>query len=268
MAIDILSYLMGQKTGGSGGGGGSTNVLSGTTAPTSALGSNGDMYLRYSQLPAGYTPLEYIQSTGSQYISTHYVPSVYTTVALKLNSQMIQESAIFGSEWALNGFFLMFYDAKFRWHSSDAVNSSTIAENTDYTVKADVSGFEVNGNRYATTPGGAVATPIRIFSTTTPGGGSASNTKGSFKLYYFSAYESGRLMLYMVPVKRNSDNALGLYDILGGEFYGNGGKGDFTAGPEQAYTYAPTVSAYAKVGGTWQELIGTDIDDIDLGGAV
>lgn len=264
MSFDLVSYTMGMASGG-GGGGGSTNVLTGTSAPASALGSNGDMYLQYSQLPAGYTPLEYIQSSGTQYISTRYIPSVYTTVALKLNSQMIQDSAIFGSEWALNGFFLMFYDAKFRWHSSDAVNSYTITENTDYTVKANVTGLEVNGTRYAATPGGAVATPIRIFSTTTPGGGSSSNRKGSFKLYYFSAYESGRLMLHMIPVKRNSDNALGLYDLLGGEFYGNGGTGNFTAGPEHAYTYAPIVSAYAKVEGAWQELIGTDINDIRLG---
>lgn len=264
MCFDLVSYAMGMANG-TGGGGGSTNVLSGTAAPASELGSNGNIYLQYSQLPADYTHLEYIQSNGSQYIDTHYIPTVYTTVALKLNPQVIQDSAIFGSEWALNGFFLMFYDAKFRWHSSDAANSATITENMDYTVKADVSGFDVNGTPYASTEGAPVARPIRIFSTTVPGGGSSSNRKGSFKLYYFSAYESGRLMLCMVPVKRNSDNALGMYDILGGEFYGNGGTGDFTAGPEQAYTYAPTVSAYAKVGGTWQELVGTDINDINLG---
>lgn len=264
--FDIVSYLLGTLNGeGGGGGGGGVTLLSGTSAPAAAQGSNGGIYLQYGTIPADYTLLEYIQSTGTQYIDTQYIPTVYTKVEMKLNPQVLQESAIFGSEWALNGFFMMFYEAMFRWHSATAVNSATISANTDYTVKADVSGFEVNGTRYATTAAAPVATAIRLFSTTTPGTGTASNTKGSYKLYYFSVYENETPTMRMLPVKRNSDNALGMYDIIGGQFYGNGGTGAFTAGPEQANSPTPIVATYAKVSGEWQVLIGTDIDDIDLG---
>ena len=100
--FDIVSYLMGKATGSGGG----VTILSGNTEPSAGQGNNGQIYLRY--LPNEYVPVEYIQSDGSQYIDTQYIPTVHTAAELKLNAQNIQESAILGSGWQINGFFLMF----------------------------------------------------------------------------------------------------------------------------------------------------------------
>ena len=240
--------------------GGGAAILSGTSEPTNARGSDGDLYLQYVELPTGYTRLNYIQSNGNQYIDTGYVPTQATSAKLKLNPQNVQESAILGSSWAMNGFFLMFYGARFRWHSGSAVDSTTITVDTDYVVEVSNTKLVVDGTAYNVTPGGVAQSAIRLFSTTVPGGSGASNTKGSFKLYSCEIYESGTREMALIPAKRNQDDAVGLYDIVGGAFYANGGSGSFTAGPED--THKEIMAAYLKVSGAWQPLIGSDISDV------
>lgn len=250
-----------------GGGGGSTNVLSGTSDPSASQGRNGAMYLKYIAVPSEYTRLEYIQSDGNQYIDTQYTPTALTSVELKLNPQNVQESAILGANWAMNGFFLMFYQSKFRWHSGSSADSGTVAVNTDYVVEVSNTSLTVDDATYGVSSGSVIQQPIRLFSTTIAGGSGASNTKGRYKLYYCNIYENGVLVMSLLPAKRKSDDEIGLYDSVGGNFYINGGSGNFVAGAEIATSEKPITSAYAKVNGAWQDLIGTDISDIDLGGS-
>lgn len=49
---------------------------------------------------------------------------------------------------------------------------------------------------------------------------------------YLKAYKNGALVLHLVPVKRNRDNVLGLYDLVAHKFYTNTGTGSFIAGTE------------------------------------
>ena len=240
--------------------GGGATILSGTDAPAAAQGSNGNMYLQYEELPSGYTRLEYIQSDGSQYIDTGYVPTRSTSAKLKLNPQNIQESAILGASWDMGGFFLMFYSSKFRWHSASSADSAAITTNTDYVVEVRNTRMIVDGTEYPVSAGNVAQSAIRLFSTTNAGGSGASNTKGSFKLYYCDIYEDGSRAMAFIPAKRNSDDAVGLYDIVGGSFYTNGGSGAFAAGSE--VTERPVTAAYVKVSGAWQSLIGSDINDV------
>ena len=50
--------------------GGSGDILSGTTPPASSLGNNGDVYKRYFPIPSNVTFVEYLESSGTQYINT------------------------------------------------------------------------------------------------------------------------------------------------------------------------------------------------------
>ena len=58
-----------------------------------------------------YTRLNYIESTGAQYIDTGVAPTTNMKLIINLTpiSSSMSEHAIFGSTWAANGFFLMFY---------------------------------------------------------------------------------------------------------------------------------------------------------------
>ena len=48
----------------------------------------------------------------------------------------------------------------------------------------------------------------------------------------FSIYESGLLEHELVPARRASDGAVGMYDTVGGTFLANSGSGAFKAGSE------------------------------------
>ena len=57
-------------------------------------------------------------------------------------------------------------------------------------------------------------------------------------------YNNGTLVRDFVPVKRNSDGAIGMYDTVTKAFFANAGTGTFTAGPNVANTDVPA-------NGTW-----------------
>lgn len=50
------------------------------------------------------------------------------------------------------------------------------------------------------------------------------------KLYKLKLWADGELVRWFVPCKRNADNVLGLYDVVNNQFYTNSGSGSFTGG--------------------------------------
>ena len=54
---------------------------------------------------------------------------------------------------------------------------------------------------------------------------------GKFRLYSSQLYDNGVLFQNLIPAKRNSDNAVGMWDTVSKTFFENAGTGDFGAGP-------------------------------------
>ena len=98
------------------------------------------------------------------------------------------------------------------------------------------------------------ATTMKLFgSGRNPGSGAV--TTSYTRIYYFDTYNNGVCIQKLVPVKRLSDNVLGLYDVITGIFLTNAGSGTFTAGPN--ITITGTVydsSGYRNNGETVGEL--------------
>ena len=73
-------------------------------------------------LPDGYTPVEYIQSSGTQYID----PKVSAKNISKMDTGLIALSnglsidPIYGADWSTQGYFLIFYQNNLRFHSNGA----------------------------------------------------------------------------------------------------------------------------------------------------
>jgi len=59
----------------------------------------------------------------------------------------------------------------------------------------------------------------------------ATSRVGAFKVYSFKMWDGDTLVRNMVPVQRDSDDEIGMYDLMHGVFYPNAGTGTFTAGP-------------------------------------
>lgn len=258
--------------GGSGGSGGSTNVLSGTTAPTAAQGNNGTMYLQYSD--AG------LKNATGQYINTGYSGkdnSRYVIDFMLSEGQTIKYPTPFGARSAPsavnNASYLHLgngsnytsgYVAWGNYQETTSLGASAIiGKRTIIELSKSAYAYTVDGQRTEIPiTGGTVTdtTPIGIFSAICNGSLLQDVGISGMVLYSFAIYESDTLVHRYVPALDSNDVAC-VYDEVTSQYIYHSGGGTLEYIPEGSIS-----DTYAKVNGTWQELIGTDINDIDLGG--
>lgn len=190
----------------------------------------------HTKLPAGYTELEYIQSSGTQYIDTEVVPSttLIAEITFACESNGIAENAIFGSAWSVSGYFFMVYSEinGFRWHScggyADAVVSDVTAKHIAICQKGKLT---LDGMEYTFSASGSDSTnAVRLFGVTSNEGYTGA-ANGIYKLYRCKMHNGDTVYRDFIPSK-NASGTIGLYDIVNDVFYTNAGTGTFTAGAE------------------------------------
>ena len=199
-----------------------------------------------SRLPEGYTEVEYIKSSGTQYIDTGVKPSTSLTFSIDfyIGSLKSATTCLFGNLARPGSYNIQYREF--------ITNTSTlrIAYNKqffDFVTKMKVGRHTAALNAYTKRASFDNET-ISIKPDETPsfsGNGNialfANNSKGtieqyaSIRLYSCQIYSqsSGPTYTYyrdFVPCIDPS-GAVGLYDLLGKKFYRNNGTGSFTAGP-------------------------------------
>ena len=205
-------------------------------------------------LPSEYQQLEYIESTGTQYIDT----GVGNTIGFKaeltgiLTNKTNSVPTIIGCSLGENkrSFFDINEQGYWRIGIGTSYTASTMLAQINQKNEFEVS--TISGNAYIKLNGTYISQKtdsyigtsynIYLFSRNNVGSLSAS-TFSSIKLYNLKLYnELEVLQRNFVPckttttvtdVKGNSCTAgtVGLYDMVTGEFYTNDGTGTFTAGP-------------------------------------
>ena len=196
-------------------------------------------------LPSGYTQLEYIESTGTQYISTGITPTENTKVVIEFNSSS-SSGVVFGQDsgYKVNAFMFAMTVVVFDSTKKDI----SISANAKHTVQVAPKAFKVdNGSsQYIYANKVNAAYPMFLF---------GNNRKGKFsegvamKLYSFKVYENDVLIADYIPCKQG--NAVGLYDDVAGAMNLPLGTGDFTAGPSVSGTHKTLINgtAYTVKGG-------------------
>ena len=214
------------------------------------------------RLPNGYTQLEYIQSSGTQYINTGITINATTYKRYRFLFD-IGYPSIGGSYWMVNG------------------NSSS---NVIYYFGLSNTGLIVYGNGTADVHGSVTATTGRYLIDFNPAGGSYkfgdlqnltgltfNAPRGSQNFYLFAynkgngqdmhkerlfsakIYDNGTLVRDYIPCQTSSGD-IGLYDQVDRKFYGNAGTGAFIAGPEVVWPSNDAI--YVKVNGIWKRIDG------------
>lgn len=187
--------------------------------------------LSASRLPAEFQEVEYIESSGTQYINSGYAPTDNTEVKLSFSNDTTGENAfLFGSRISTSsGQFGCYRDGYGvylgRYQNSDI--SSGITSANYISLKKNV--FTVNETQitFTNTLENNVYN-IFIFKINTAGSSSANGAK--YQLKYFKIYNNGTIVRDFVPCYRKADNEIGLYDLVNGVFYTNAGTGSFTKG--------------------------------------
>lgn len=189
-------------------------------------------------LPTGYSRLEYIESTGTQYIDTGIKPTsnVDVMVDFRLTATSSEWVCVFGGRDASanNNTLALWHDnSVFRFYRglNNTQNSfaATVAALTKHCFVCEKNVAYIDGTSTSVTDATFTGTNnIYLFSMNTAG------TAGSFSkclLYSCRIYDNGTLVRNFVPCKDPS-GVIGLYDAVNDVFYRNAGTGTIIAGPE------------------------------------
>lgn len=186
-------------------------------------------------IPSGLVELEYIESTGTQYINT----GIKASKNLKVEADIDISPA---SGWVMilgdytNGSYFSWWRQDTTMYAYYGSNNKTLAEltgkrkyisnNTNniwsidtskITVTPNSSDFSKNGNN------------LYLFSVNNGG----NYNKASMKLYSCKIYDNGTLVRDFIPAKRISDGKCGLWDKVNFKFYTDESGSNFTAGAEK-----------------------------------
>lgn len=187
--------------------------------------------------PEGYTRLEYLQFTGTQYIELNFKANQDTRVITEVSfSNLGGDNIVFCSRdtKTSNTFtFLKISIPKLRAdYNTSRIQILTPVVNTYYKVDFNKNNFYLNGNleQTFTYTNFQSSYNMTIGCGSENGGTKASYLKGNLKQTII--FDNGTIVFNLVPAKRNSDNKPGMYDLVNDVFYVNQGTGEFVMGPE------------------------------------
>ena len=198
--------------------------------------------LAYEGLPKEYRRVQYIKSTGVEYIDTNLSAPEGFEVEIKINIDKVTGSwaPILGAHEPSapykRNFIAYGSNKKMEMDAGDKITQTSVTLAGDDVIKASnvKNNFylNVNGTTYnptITTNSSNIAYSGRTLHLLHNNGYDLGYTTG--KVYYCKITVGGALVRNFVPVARLTDNKIGLYDTINGVFYTNQGLGEFNAGP-------------------------------------
>ena len=192
-------------------------------------------------LPEGYTELEYLQSTGTQYIDTGFKPSNYTRVVadFMVDAWGSGTTFLFGAQTSNNQRYCLGFSSSGTMrndYGTQYTSIDIISAGTRYTADKNKNVFTYSGSTQTWTQTAETFSntlTMHLFArdySSSPG-----YLKG--KIYNLKIYNNTALVRNFVPAKLNSDGSLGLFDTVSKAFYTNAGSGTFIAGAEINYSF-------------------------------
>ena len=193
------------------------------------------------KIPSIYQEVEYIESTGSQYIDTGVLnkgalKSKITFVYTDLSSQ--QKGNLFGIYDTTTGdrsYINLTSGNKWQFGYGNGnyyfVSNNSPIINTKYELegiwastqqKLTINGNVMYSGSETITKSDAVS--AYLFGT------NGTNFHGCLKLYSCIIFDGENIIRNFIPCYRKSDGEIGLYDIVNGVFYTNEGTGTFVKG--------------------------------------
>ena len=210
------------------------------TLPT--ISKSGYTFQGWSLLPEGYTPVEYIETTGTQYIDTgaQIFDKNSHEIAIDFEpTQFYNYNELYGSTHDADTFETWIYSTGKlygRYNKKGYGSQTTLTLNTRYSINLIkdnaylykyVDGTLITGGETNVATSSSTAT-LTLFK--------SGSDYGKYKMYSAKIYANGDIVRDFVPCVQISTGKAGLYDRVNGVFYGNAATtGDDFAVPETAY---------------------------------
>lgn len=201
---------------------------------------DGTDWVLKAEVPNLYKEVDYIQSTGTQYIQLNFPLSSESTSIITCDGVAADNVFVFGcgTTYSSEAFALRSISAT-TTGTTDGGMSIYFDDNAYHTTAPagtkdaktvymqDKGDFYVNGELITSMT--ATGTPVSDYNAclfTANVGGTISG-KCSTKLYGAKFYENGAVVSILVPCIRLSDDVAGLYDVVQQQFFTNAGTGSF-----------------------------------------
>lgn len=231
----------------------------GTASITRPVSGGGTETRGLAIAPPYDAQIEYLESTGTQYIDTGIVPyPVDTEIEVSVSNLSGSSNNLF---YSTASFAVGLADENSGYPSADIMASKSychfrFGESSDTSLKVALNGttgrhiFRLNGSKKEAyvdavkndlTSTKTIASwstnsyTAYIFATRSTKNGSATNiSKSGVRLHECRIYQSGAIVRDFIPVRVGSGaNAVGyLYDRVSGNLFGNAGTGNFTLGAD------------------------------------
>ena len=199
------------------------------------------------ELPDGYTQLEYIECTGTQFINTNYIIKTLPKIEADVMITSEQDKDIIGTPFAQEGCFIIDYtrggqSIYYRYGTSAPLYDNNMPSLYNVWTHCEWGqNVYYNGNL--------------VLTVSSPGNFSSNNETlyigrgryfgdsgyGQAKFGRVKIFDNNILVRDLIPAK-NSSNVIGMYDTVNNVFYTNAGTGEFIAG-----LTAPTPSSPVEI---------------------
>ena len=172
--------------------------------------------------------VEYLLSSGTQYIDTLIQPNQDLSVEIKWKNETNQNNQyLFGSGTSTSNCIRAYIGDSSYWRFGGGYKGFATSDTTERTAIMDKTKIVMNGEEYSY--GGTVgtfssSTTIKLFT------GATATSMISTRIYYFKVSQNGTLILDLIPVRK--DGVGYMYDRVSGQLFGNQGSGDFVVGPD------------------------------------
>lgn len=231
-------------------------------------GQGGTIIVPDPILPEGYTQLDYIESTGTQYIDTGIIPNQDTKVECRAYTSNIEDTSD-GHGFIPYGAGISYDDNAFELYTSGGTYQVNYANQVGRVgIPAAGQWFDIIHDKGAFSMDNGTSTWSHVFAYAPFNPGRSlylfalnrgSALRGHARIAYFKLYANGECMRDYYPCRRDSDGAVGMYDLQNGAFYGNAGAGAFVAGPEAeipSHEEPVQQSPWAVFSDTWGTIYG------------
>lgn len=176
-------------------------------------------------VPLGYKRVEYLESTGTQYIDTGIKPTISQKYEIKYSFTDIETNQVLfgtrtsgGYDSSKNQIYMnLNYRKRIFFVGTVLVSELSIQKDIIYTdtFYANLGNYDSTGTKnFFIFALNHIDTPL-AFSTA--------------RIYSFKIYDNNVLVRDYIPVL-NENNEAGLYDLVNKQFYGNSGTGSFQYG--------------------------------------
>ena len=188
-----------------------------------------------------YTELEYIETTGTQYIDTGYIPnqnSKFDITFMTNEANTKADCPFFGVRDGINSNAYTFWCHGQGYNGNEsqvifndaAVSIGYFSLNKKYNLVISNGSCSLNNVSYslASASAGAPKSSLILFGLKT--GTYVDSRRYYGRAYDFKIYDSNKLVRNFVPALNNSTGVVGMYDKANNKFYANNGTGKFVGG--------------------------------------